>query len=82
METCHLLKVRSEEHQKGIVRREKTEVYQPFWNEVKIIGREQHWKIRKLKNSAHMLGHYNLLSRPRIEIGAIWKLVIRKERAV
>ncbi len=28
--------------------------HQPLWDEVKIIGREQHWKIRHLKEAAHV----------------------------
>ena len=58
------------------VRREIT----VLWNQVEIIDKEHHWKICKLKESAHMLGHKNLMSRPSIEINTIWKPVIRSAR--
>ena len=47
---------------------------------VEIIDKEYHCKIRKLKESAHMPGHKNLLSRPSIEINTIWEPVIRSAR--
>ena len=79
-ETGRPLKVRLEEHRKAVVRGEieKSGMANHIWkekgnhlllgDEVKIIGRDEHWKIRHLKESAHMLGYSDLLSRPRIEI--------------
>ena len=40
-------------------------------DEVEIIDRAEHWRIRHLKESAHMLGYNDLLSRPSIEINTI-----------
>ena len=54
--------------------------HRPLWDQVEIIDKEQHWKIRKLKESAHMLDHKNLLSWPSIEINTIWEPVIRSAR--
>ena len=34
--------------------------HRPLWDQVEIIDKEHHWKIRKLKETAHMLGHKNL----------------------
>ena len=76
---CRPLKVRLQEHRKAVVRGEieKTGIadhiwkekgnHLPLWNKVKIIDREGHWKRRRLKEAAHMLGHLDLLSRPSIE---------------
>ena len=75
-ETYHPLKVRLEEHQKAVcwgeieklgmadhIWKEKRN-HLPLWDEVKIIDREDHWRIRCLKEAAHMLGYRDLLSRP------------------
>ena len=51
----------------------------PLWDKVEIIDRGEHWRIRRLKESAHMLG-YNDLSRPSIELNTIWELIIKKAR--
>ena len=52
----------------------------PLWDKVKVIDREEHWRIRRLKESAHMLGHCNLLSRPSTEMNTIWEQLIKKVR--
>ena len=39
----------------------------PLWDKVKIIDRAEHWRIRRLKESAHMLCYNDLLSRPKSE---------------
>ena len=67
-ETCRPLKVRLEEHYKAGVRgeieqsgmadhiwREKGN-HLPLWEEVEIIDREEKWKRRRLKESAHVIG--------------------------
>ena len=46
----------------------------PLRDEVEMIDREEHWRIRHLKESAHMLGYSDLLSRPNIEMNTIWEL--------
>ena len=46
--------------------------------EVKIIDGEEHWRIRYFKESAHMLGNSDLLSRPSIEMNTIWGPIIKK----
>ena len=47
---------------------------------VKTIDREEHWRIRCLKELAHMLGYSDLLSRPSIERNTIWEPIIKKAR--
>ena len=91
-ETGHLPKVRLQEHQKAVTRgegdksgvadhiwREKRD-HRPLWDQVEIIDKKHYWKIRKLKESAHVLGHKNLLSPPSIKINTIWEPVIRSAR--
>ena len=51
-----------------------------LWDEVEIIDREEHWRIRRFKESAHMLGYNYLLSRPSIEMNTIWQPMIKKVR--
>ena len=50
----------------------------PLWDEVEIIYREEHWRIRRLKESEHMLGYSDLLSRPSIEMNTIWEPIFKK----
>ena len=65
--TGHPLKVRLQEHQKAVTHgeveklgmadhiwREKGD-HRPLWDQVEIIDKEHNWKIRKHKESAHML---------------------------
>ena len=52
----------------------------PLWDKVEIIDRAEYWMIRRLKESAHMLGYNDLLSRPSIELNTIWELIIKKAR--
>ena len=40
----------------------------PLWDKVQMIDRAEHWRIRRLKESAHTLGYYDLLSGPNIEL--------------
>ena len=82
------LKVRLQEYQKVVTYEEveksgmadhiwrENGYYRPLWDQVEIIDKEHHWKIRKLNKSAHMLGHKNLLSWPSIEINTIWEPVM------
>ena len=49
-------------------------------DEVEIIDRVEHWRIRCLKESAHMLHQIDLLSRPSIELNTIWEPIIKKVR--
>ena len=91
-ETGRPLKVRLEEHRKAVVQGEIEKSgmvdhiwkekgnHLPLWDKVEIIDRAEHWRIRRLKESAHMLGYNDLLSRPSIEINTIWKPIIRKVR--
>ena len=91
-ETGRPLKVRLEEHWKAVllgeieksgmadhIWKEKGN-YLPLWDKVEIIDRAGHWRIRRLKESAHMLGNNDLLSRPSIEMNTIWKPIIKKAR--
>ena len=52
----------------------------PLWEEVQIIDRAEHWRIRRLKESAHMLGYNDLLSRPNIKMNTIWESIIKRVR--
>ena len=91
-ETGHPLKVRLEKHWKAVVRGEIEKSgmadhiwkekgnHLPLWDKVEIIDRAEHWRIRHLKESAHMLGYNDLLSRPSIELNTIWELIIKKAR--
>ena len=77
-ETGRPLKVRLEEHRKAVVRGEieKSGIadhiwkekgnHLPLWDKDEIIDRAEHWRIRRLQESAHMLGYNDLLSRPSI----------------
>ena len=77
-ETGRPLKARLEEHQKVVVVQgeiEKSSMadhiwkekgnHLPLWDKIEIIDRAEHWRIRYLKESAHMLDYNDLLSRPR-----------------
>ena len=91
-ETGRPLKVRLEEHQNAVVwgKIEKSGMadhiwkakgnHLPLWDEIEIIDRAEHWRIRRLKESAHMLGYNDLLSRPSIELNTIWEPIIKKAR--
>ena len=91
-ETGHPLKVRLEEHRKAVERGEieksgmadhiwkEKGKHLPLWDKVEIIDRAEHWRIRRLKESAHMLGYNDLLSRPSIELNTIWEPIIKKAR--
>ena len=52
----------------------------PLWDKVEIIDTAEHWRMRRLKESAHMLGYNDLLSRPSIELNTICELIIKKAR--
>ena len=90
--TCRPLKVRLEEHKMVIVRGEiekscmadhiwkENGNHLPLWDKVEIIDRAEHWRIRRLKESAHMLGYNDLLSRASIELNTIWEPIIKKAR--
>lgn len=41
-------------------------------NEIKIMDREKHWRVRHLKESTHILDYDDVLGRASIEINAIW----------
>ena len=85
------LKARLDEHRKAVVwgEIEKSGIadhiwkekgnHLPLWDEVEIIDRAEHW-IRRLKESAHILGYNDLLSRPSIEMNTIWEPIIKKVR--
>ena len=86
------LKVKLEEHRKAVVRGEiekscmADHIWKekgnnlPLWDKGEIIDRAEHWRIRHLKESAHMLGYNDLLSRPSIELNTIWEPIIKKAR--
>ena len=82
-ETCRPLKVRLEEHHKEVclgeveksgiadhIWKEKGN-HQPWWDQIKIIDREEHWGIQRLKEAADMLGYSDQMSWPSIEINTI-----------
>ena len=91
-ETGRPLKVRLEEHRKAVVRGEIEKSgmadhiwkergnHLPLWDKVEIIDRAEHWRIRHLKESAHILGYNDLLSRPSIDLNTIWEPIIKKSK--
>ena len=91
-ETGHPRKVRLEEHRKAVVRGEIEKSgmadhiwkekgnHLPLWHKVEIIDRAEHWWIRRLKESTHMFGYNNQMSRPSIELNTIWEPIIKKVR--
>ena len=52
----------------------------PLWDELEIIDRTEHRRIRRLKESEHMLGYNDRLSRPSIVMNTIWEPIIKKVR--
>ena len=88
-ETGRPLSVRLQEHKKATIRgeTEKSGVaehawsegdHKPLWDKTSIIGREQNWKIRKIKEAAHMALDANMFSKPSIDISPIWLPMLRK----
>ena len=68
IKTCHPLTVRLEEYRKaGVCPEIEKGNYLALWDEVKIIDREEHWRIKCLKESAQTLGYSDLFSRSSIE---------------
>ena len=55
--------------------------HQPLWDKVKIIDREEHWKRRRLKEAAHMLGYVDLLRRLSIQMNTIWEPINEKTKS-
>ena len=51
-----------------------------LWDEVKIIPREEHWRIRCVKEPTHMLGYSDLLSRTSLKLYMIWEPLIEMSR--
>ncbi len=45
----------------------------PLWDKGQIIDKAEHWRIRCLKESAHMLGYNDMLGRPSRELNTIWE---------
>ena len=87
-ETGRPLAVRLQEHRKATVRGEVEKSgmaehawsngdHRPAWDETKIIGHEPHWKIRKIKEAAHMILDGNSISRPSADISPIWIPILR-----
>lgn len=88
-ETCRPLSVRLAEHRKATIRGEvdKSGVaehtwsegdHRPEWDKTSIIGREEHWKIRKIKEAAHMTLDTRTFSKPSAEVSPIWLPILRK----
>ena len=88
--TCRPLKVRPEEHRKVVARDEiensgevdhiwnEKRNHLPLWDESKID--REHWRIRDLKESVHMLDYSDLFSRSIIEMNTIIENVKYKKR--
>ena len=53
----------------------------PFRNQAKIIDWEKHSKIRRLKETAHLLSSSDLLGWLNIEIDKIWEPLIKMSRS-
>ena len=53
-------------------------IHKSLWEEIKIIGWGEYWRIRCLIEAVYMLlGHSDLLSRPSIEMNMIWEPLIK-----
>lgn len=50
----------------------------PLKNDEKILGREEHWRVRLLKESAPMLVFEDLLRMTSTEINTIWWPLMNK----
>ena len=74
-----------EEHWKAEVRGEieKSGMADHIWkekgNHLPSCG-EEHWMIRRLQESAHMLGYSDLLSKLSVEMNTVWEPIIKKVR--
>ena len=91
-ETGCSLKVRLQENRRAVVRGEieksgmADHIWKekgndlPLWEKVEIVDRAEHSRIRGFKESAHILGYNDLLSRPRIELNTKWEQIIKKDR--
>ena len=90
-ETGRPLAVRLEEHRKATIRGEtlKSGVaehawsegdHRPAWDDTTIIDKEPHWKIRKIKEAAHMALASNPISKPSVDISPIWLPLLRKSQ--
>ena len=88
-ETGRPLSVRLEEHKKATIRGDvdKSGVaehvwsqgdHKLLWDKTSIIGREHHWKIRKIKEAAHMALDASMFSKPSAEISPIWLPMLRR----
>ena len=47
-------------------------------DEVKIIDREEHWRIRCFRETVHMLGYSDLLNRLSTKMNMTWESIIKK----
>ena len=91
-ETGRPLKVRLEEDRKPVVGGDieksgmadhiwkETGNHLPLWDNVEIIDRAEHWRIRRLKESAHLLGYNDQLSRSNIREPIIKKAWWKKSK--
>ena len=54
--------------------------YLPLWDKDESNDRAKHWRIRRLKETAHVLGYNDLLSWPSMEMNTIWEPIVKKVR--
>lgn len=54
--------------------------HRPLWNEVNLLVNEENWRIRRLTESAHMLGYEDILIRPSIQIIRQCEQLIKKDK--
>lgn len=54
--------------------------HQLLWNKVKLLDKEEHWRVRNLKESVHMVAYEDLLSRPSVEINTVWEPLLKEEK--
>ena len=54
--------------------------HRPAWDEVTIVETEPHWKVRKIKEAAHMALAANPISKPSVDISPIWLPLLRKNQ--
>ena len=59
------------------IRKEKGK-HLPLWDKIEMIDMAEHSRIRRPKESAHVLDYKALFSRPRIGLNTIWEAIIKK----
>lgn len=54
--------------------------HQQLWNEVKMLDKKEHWRVRLLKESERMLDYEDLHNKPSLEINKIYDQLIKDDK--